>query len=102
MNRYSTGIFSLLVMASFCIGGNVLAGVIDPDCTPEKAMKSTAAKATVGVSGRCSPAEAAKDTATKSVGNALPDDGVAGKAVDMATPDKDQSALKKAGKAVIN
>ncbi|MGF1874563.1 hypothetical protein L4D77_04425 [Photobacterium frigidiphilum] len=74
----------LLVAISFCIGGNVLAGVIDPDCTPEKAMKSTAAKA------------------TKSAGNALPDDGVAGKAVDMATPDKDQSALKKAGKAVIN
>jgi len=39
------------------------AGPLDPDCTPEKAAKSAAAKATVGVGGRCSPAEAAKDTA---------------------------------------
>ncbi|WP_036802438.1 hypothetical protein [Photobacterium profundum] len=102
MNKSSSVMSHLLVMVSFCIGGNVFAGVIDPDCTPEKAMKSTAAKATVGVSGRCSPTEAAKDTATKSVGNALPNDGVAGKAVDMATPDKDQGALKKAGKAASN
>jgi hypothetical protein len=45
-----------------------LAGALDPDCTPEKAAKGAAAKATVGVGGRCSPAEAAKDTAKRSAG----------------------------------
>ena len=43
-------------------------GVVDPDCTAEKAAKSAAMKATVGVGGRCSPAEAAKDTAKDAVG----------------------------------
>ena len=41
------------------------AGVLDPDCTAQKAAKGAAAKATVGVGGRCSPAEAAKDTAKR-------------------------------------
>jgi hypothetical protein len=36
-------------------------GIVDPDCTAEKAAKSAAMKATVGVGGRCSPAEAARD-----------------------------------------
>ncbi|PSU32014.1 hypothetical protein [Photobacterium lutimaris] len=62
------------------------AGITDPDCTAEKAAKSTASKMTVGVSGRCTPKEAAKDTATGAVNNALPDEGVAGKAVDAAMP----------------
>ena len=44
------------------------AGPLNPDCTAEKAAKSAAAKATVGVGGRCSPAEAAKDTAKKATG----------------------------------
>ncbi len=44
------------------------AGPLDPDCTAEKAAKSAAAKATVGVGGRCSPAEAAKDTAKDATG----------------------------------
>ena len=39
------------------------AGPLDPDCTAEKAAKSAAAKATVGVGGRCSPKEAAADSA---------------------------------------
>ena len=39
-----------------------LAGIVDPDCTAEKAAKSAAAKATVGVGGRCSAGEAAKDS----------------------------------------
>jgi hypothetical protein len=43
------------------------AGPLDPDCTAEKAAKSAAAKATVGVGGRCSPAEAAHDTAKDAV-----------------------------------
>jgi hypothetical protein len=38
------------------------AGVIDPDCTAEKAAKSAAMKATVGVGGRCDAKEAAADS----------------------------------------
>lgn len=34
----------------------------DPDCTAEKAARSTAMKATVGVGGRCTPKEALSDT----------------------------------------
>lgn len=41
---------------------------LDNDCTPTKAAKNTAMKATVGVSGRCKPADAAKDSAKKAVG----------------------------------
>jgi hypothetical protein len=41
----------------------VSAGPLDPDCTAEKAAKSAAAKATVGVGGRCDPKEAVHDTA---------------------------------------
>jgi hypothetical protein len=40
----------------------------DPDCTAEKAARSTAMKATVGVGGRCTPAEAASDTAKRAAG----------------------------------
>jgi len=57
-----------------------LSGIADPDCTAEKAAKSAAAKATVGVGGRCSPAEAAKDTAKGAVG--LQDKGPVEKAKD--------------------
>ena len=42
-------------------------GILDPECTAEKAAKGTAMKATVGVGGRCSPAEAAKDSAKRAV-----------------------------------
>ena len=45
-----------------------LAGIVDPDCTPEKAAKSAAAKSTVGVGGRCDAKEAAKDSSKKAVG----------------------------------
>ena len=44
------------------------AGPLDPDCTVEKAAKSAAAKATVGVGGRCDPKEAAADTAKDAAG----------------------------------
>ena len=54
----------LLVAASF----SALAGPLDPDCTPEKAAKSAAAKSTVGVGGRCSAGEAAKDSAKRAAG----------------------------------
>lgn len=35
---------------------------IDPDCTPSKAVKGAAMKATVGVGNRCGVAETARDT----------------------------------------
>ena len=44
------------------------AGPLDPDCTPEKAAKSAATKATVGIGGRCSAGEAAKDSGKKAAG----------------------------------
>ena len=48
--------------------GAAAAGPLDPDCTPEKAAKSAAAKSTVGVGGRCDAKEAAKDSGKKAVG----------------------------------
>jgi hypothetical protein len=50
------------------MASNAIAGVVDPDCTAEKAAKSAATKATVGVGGRCSAGEAAKDTGKKAAG----------------------------------
>ena len=44
------------------------AGPVDPNCTPEKAAKSAAAKSTVGVGGRCDAKEAAADSSKKAVG----------------------------------
>jgi len=52
-------------------GSPAYSGPVDPDCTAEKAAKSTAMKATVGVGGRCSPAEAARDTSTEAVKDAV-------------------------------
>ena len=57
--------FAAILSACSTSGGG--GGLLDPDCTAEKAAKSTAMKATVGVGGRCSPAEAAKDTAKRAV-----------------------------------
>ena len=54
-------VFSLIASSAF-------AGVVNPDCTPEKAAKSAAAKSTVGVGGRCDPKEAAKDSGKKAAG----------------------------------
>jgi hypothetical protein len=50
------------------IASTAFAGPIDPDCTPEKAAKSAAAKSTVGVGGRCDPKEAATDSGKKAAG----------------------------------
>ena len=54
----------LLVLATT----SASAGPLDPDCTAEKAAKSAAMKATVGVGGRCDPKEAAHDTAKDATG----------------------------------
>ena len=40
---------------------NSAAEAIDPDCTPGKAAKGAAMKATVGVGNRCGVAETARD-----------------------------------------
>jgi hypothetical protein len=64
------------------------AGLLDPDCTAEKAAKSAATKATVGIGGRCSPAEAAKDTAKKAT-------GIDGKVPDVKGADLTKGAVKK-------
>jgi hypothetical protein len=57
---------STLTLAFF--SSTALAGVVDPDCTAEKAAKSAAAKSTVGVGGRCGAGEAAKDSGKKAAG----------------------------------
>jgi hypothetical protein len=41
----------------------------DPDCMAEKAARSTAMKATVGVGGRCMPNEAVADTIERNTGS---------------------------------
>ena len=64
MNINTTALALALSIASGAVG----AGVLDPDCTAEKAAKSAAMKATVGVGGRCSPKEAAADTAKRRTG----------------------------------
>jgi hypothetical protein len=66
MNR--TLVAALFAASTLLSVGPAAAGPLDPDCTAEKAAKSAAAKATVGVGGRCSPAEAAKDTAKGATG----------------------------------
>ena len=55
-------LFASSALACLLVAGSAFAGVLDPECTPEKAAKSAAAEATVGVGGRCKPAETVKDT----------------------------------------
>lgn len=64
MKTTLTAVALVLSVAS----GATSAGVLDPDCTAEKAAKSAAMKTTVGVGGRCSPKEAAADTAKRKTG----------------------------------
>ena len=69
------------------------AGPLDPDCTAEKAAKSAAAKATVGVGGRCDPKEAVSDSA-KDVAN-IDDKGP----IEERRDDKDKEKDKDKDKA---
>ena len=80
------------------LSSTALAGPMDPDCTPEKAAKSAAAKATVGVGGRCSPAEASKDTAKNVAG--IEEKGAMEKRKNLneTLPEKAKDATKKAVK----
>ena len=72
------------------------AGPLDPDCTVEKAAKSAAAKATIGVGGRCDAKEALSDTA-KDVAN-IEDKGPIEKRRDDNEKDKDKDKDKDKGK----
>jgi hypothetical protein len=56
---------TLLALTLLVTTGFAGAGVLDPECTAQKAAKSAAMKSTVGVGGRCSPKEAAADTAKR-------------------------------------
>jgi hypothetical protein len=78
-----------LMFACLLASTSAVAGVLDPECTPEKAAKGAAAKATVGVGGRCKPGETVKDSGKRAVGagddkkkNGDDDGGVAKKAAD--------------------
>ena len=52
-----------LVASAFADGPIAKAkNAVDPDCTPTKAAKGAAMKATVGVGNRCGVAETARDT----------------------------------------
>jgi hypothetical protein len=96
MHMNAKKLLSLSVLASGLLAAanfSVLAGPLDPDCTPEKAAKSAAAKSTVGIGGRCSAGEAAKDSARRTAG--IEDKGpLEKKGKDDSGPAK--SAVKKA------
>ncbi|MGD1463606.1 hypothetical protein [Vibrio harveyi] len=77
------------------------AGVLDPDCDAEKAAKATATKAVVGVGGRCTPKEALKDSTVEAGKDALPEEGLAGKVVDAAMPEKEKKPIKNTTKKII-
>ena len=71
-----------------------LAGPLDPECTPEKAAKSTATKATVGVGGRCDAKETASDTAKRTAG--VEDKGPLEKRKDDTPAEKAKNKVDKA------
>ena len=87
-SKLSWGLGIVLMLST----ATAISGVLDPDCTAEKAAKNTAMKATVGVGGRCSPKEAAADTTKDAVG--IEDKGPIEKRRD------DDGAAKKATKAI--
>jgi hypothetical protein len=86
----AAGALSLVLAAS-----SAFAGIADPDCTPEKAAKSAAAKSTVGVGGRCDAKEAAKDSGKRAAG--IEDKGPLEK-----KKDKNDTPVEKAKDAVKN
>jgi hypothetical protein len=84
-------LFAGLVLTRLLVGGIAFAGALNPDCTPEKAAKGAAAKATVGVGGRCKPGETMKDTSKRAVGaddkKQSDDESIAKKTADKAKND---------------
>lgn len=87
--------WGLLLMLS---AAGVQAGVLDPDCNMEKAAKSAAMKATIGVSGRCSAKEAVSDSVNMDDKKEAISDAKenVGKKVDNATDDLGRKAVEKA------
>jgi len=68
-NKHETKIVPTLVTASFLLlSFTSNAGALKADCSPAKAGKNAAMKATVGVGGRSSPADAARDSAKGATG----------------------------------
>lgn len=59
---------SIAAVAAATFAQFALAGPLDPECTPEKAAKSAATNAAVGVGGRCDAKEAASDSAKRATG----------------------------------
>jgi len=58
------GIWMMVASVAFLLTAGVAAqaGPIDPNCTPGKAAKGAAQRATVGVGNRCKAGETARDT----------------------------------------
>jgi len=91
MNR--TAKIAIAIALSACTQ-LALAGPLDPECTPEKAAKSAATKATVGVGGRCDAKEAASDTARRTAG--VEDKGQLDKRKDDTPTEKARTKAKSA------
>ena len=83
-----------LTMALGMCAQLAFAGPLDPECTPEKAAKSAATKATVGVGGRCDAKEAATDTAKRTAG--VEDKGPLDKRKDDTPAEKAKTKAKNA------
>ena len=67
MNTFRA-LFAGSALVLLLVGRVAAAGVLDPECTPEKAAKGAAANAAIGVGGRCKPAETVKDSTARAVG----------------------------------
>ncbi|MBM3116393.1 hypothetical protein [Jeongeupia naejangsanensis] len=74
----------LIAIALTLLASQAFAGVVNPDCTPEKAAKSAAAKATVGIGGRCDVKQTVGDSARKAAG--VEDKGPIEKKLDDGKP----------------
>lgn len=86
---------AIILLLGTVIIGAAQAGIVDPDCTAKKAVKSAATKAVVGVGGRCNAKEAVSDTVGKKVDDVLPDDGAISNAADKLKPEEKRSKVKK-------
>ena len=59
----TAAIFALTIAATAHAGPvDKAKGAVDPNCTPGKAVKGAAQRATVGVGNRCKAGETARDT----------------------------------------
>lgn len=85
---------STLIFVAAMHAHSALAGPLDPECTPGKAAKSAATKATVGVGGRCDAKEAASDSAKNKTG--VDDKGRLEK-----RQDDDENVAKRAAKKAV-